>query len=579
MPSSRLAGPSKLQPLALALARHVRPGMHLCFASTPSRSNAAIRELARLFRGQRPELTLAATGFHSLAHLLGLRRLGRRYIGCFFGDNYPTPRANRLYAELQREGVELEHWSLWSYVSALAAGAFGHPYALTRSLAGTSLGAALAARGKLLELPDPADPGRQLALVKALVPDITFVHAPLGDSQGNLAFSPPYGEGFHGALAARSGVIATVERIVPSELLQSMPQLRPLPAHRVLAVCEEPFGAHPQPLHVSAPELRQHEPGYDDDYAAYRQWRSFSEDAGRFAEVVEQVLEAADGGAAYRAWVGASRLEALRAPARSSAVAAVAAMTEAELEPADELVLLAGRALARRVQEGGYRALLAGIGQSFAACRLAKLLLGQRGAEVELMVETGFCDIDVADADPFLLSRSNVASAARLTSIDSVLGALCCGGAAQCLGVIGAAEVDVEGNVNSTALGGELLVGGGGAPDIAACASEVMVLTRAEPRRLVKKVEYCTSLGLNVRCIVTEACVFERSGPGEPWIVREIVASRADTLKALLSNSGFRFAIPGPPPLAPPAAAHELALLSSLRRREPGARASEVSLG
>lgn len=568
MPSPRPAGPSKLRPLGLALGEHVRPGMHLCFASTPSRSNAAIRELARLFRGQRPELTLAATGFHSLAHLLGLQRLGRRYLGCFFGDNYPTPRANPLYAQLVRDGAELEHWSLWSYVSALSAGAFGQPYAFTRSLAGTSLGAALAARGKLLEMPDPADPERQLALVKALLPDITFLHAPLGDAQGNLAFSPPYGEGFHGALAARKGVIATVERIVPTELLLGVPHLRPLPAHRVLAVCEEPFGAHPQPLHVSAPELRVHEPGYADDYAAYRQWRSFAEDAPRFAEFVEQVLNAPEGGTAYRSWVGGARLEALRTPPRLPAPKPAALASAAELEPTDELVLLAGRALARRIQEGAHRSILAGIGQAFAACRLAKLLLGERGAAVELMVETGFCDIDVAEADPFLLSRSNVASAARLTSIDSVLGALCCGGSARCLGVIGAAEVDVEGNVNSTSLAGELLVGGGGAPDIAACASEVMVLTRADPRRLVKKVEYCTSRGLNVRTIVTEACVFERSGLGEPWVVREIVAARADTFKALLSTSGFRFAMPGPPRLAPPVEAHELELLASLRLRE-----------
>jgi acyl CoA:acetate/3-ketoacid CoA transferase alpha subunit/acyl CoA:acetate/3-ketoacid CoA transferase beta subunit len=514
--------------------------------------------------------------------LLGLRRLGRRYLGCFFGDNYPTPRANRLYAELEREGADLEHWSLWSYVSALSAGAFGHPYALTRSLAGTSLGAALAARGKLFEVPDPADPERQLALVKALVPDITFVHAPLGDAQGNLAFSPPYGEGFHGALAARRGVIATVERIVPTEVLDGVPHLRPLPAHRVLAVCEEPFGAHPQPLHVSAPELRVHEAGYGDDYGAYRQWRGFSEDAPRFAEFVEQVLNAADGGTAYRAWVGASRLEAQRtlSPPRSAALISATRSSPSELEPTDALVLLAGRALARRIQEGGHRSLLAGIGQAFAACRLAKLLLAERGAAVELMVETGFCDIDVAEADPFLLSRRNLASAARLTSIDSVLGALCCGGAARCLGVIGAAEVDVEGNVNSTSLAGELLVGGGGAPDIAACASEVMVLTRADPRRLVKKVEYCTSRGSNVRCIVTDVCVFERSGLGEPWIVREIVASRADTFKALLSTSSFRFAIPGPPPLAPPAEPHELELLASLRLPEPARpRTGEVRHG
>jgi acyl CoA:acetate/3-ketoacid CoA transferase beta subunit len=197
---------------------------------------------------------------------------------------------------------------------------------------------------------------------------------------------------------------------------------------------------------------------------------------------------------------------------------------------------------------------------------LAKLLLDERGLDVELMVETGFSGIDVEHADPFLLARSNVASATRLTSIESVLGALCCGGSSACIGVIGAAEVDVEGNVNSTLLGGERWVGGGGAPDIAACAREVMVLTRADSKRLVRKVEYCTSRGLNVRTIVTEACVFERSGPGEPWIVREILASRAESLKLLLQSSEFRFAIPGPPPLAPAVDARELALMAQLRR-------------
>ncbi len=562
----RQAASRKLLPLSDAIARFVEPGMQLCFASTPSRSNAAVRELARRFRGQRPDFVLMATGFHSLLHWLGALRLGRRYVGCFFGDNYPTPRANRLYGQLLKEGYELEHWSLWSYVSALAAGAFGHPYAITRSLPGTSIGQALAAQGKLVEVTDPAGAGRRIALVQALSPDITFLHAPLGDDQGNLAFSAPFGEGFYSALAAKTGVIATVERIVPAEVLRSLPHLVPLPAHRLLAVCEEPFGAHPQPLHVAPRELCEHEPGYADDFAAYRQWRALAEDRVALAQLEEQVLQAPDAGIAYRELVGSKRLAGLRDAAPSSAASRQPAQLASDLDSGDELVLLAGRALARRVAEGGFRALLAGIGQSFAACRLAKLLLDQQGVDVELMVETGFSGIDVEHADPFLLSRSNVASAARLTSIDSVLGALCCGGNNACIGVIGAAEVDVDGNVNSTSLAGELLVGGGGAPDIAACAREVMVLTRADPKRLVRKVEYCTSRGQSVRTIVTEACVFERSGPGEPWIVREILASRAESLKQLLQSSEFRFAIPGPPPLAPAVDARELALLAQLRR-------------
>jgi acyl CoA:acetate/3-ketoacid CoA transferase alpha subunit len=568
---------SKLLSLSDALSGFVKPGMQLCFASTPSRSNAAIRELARLFRGTDPRFTLISTGFHSQLHLLGALRLGARYVGCFFGDNYPTPRPNRLYGELLAEGFAIEQWSLWSYVSALAAAAFGHPYAITRSLAGTSLGQALAEQGRLFELPDPAGGATHLTVVRPISPDITFLHAPLGDAHGNVVFSPPYGEGFYSALAAKRGVIVTVERVVPSDLLGTLPHFRALPAHRVLAVCEEPFGAHPQPLHVAPAELRAIEPGYADDYAGYQAWRSIAQDPAALTHYSEQVLDAPNGAAAYLELVGRARLCALRrAP---SSLPPPPALEAGALEAADEMVLLAGRALARRVTEGGHSAILAGIGHAFSACRLAKLLLGEPGEGVELMVETGFAGVDPEAAHPFLLSAQNLACASRLASVDQMLGALCCGGVTASIGVIGAAEVDVEGDVNSSFVDGELLVGAGGAPDIAACAREVMVLTRADPRRLVRKVQYVTSRGQSVRTIVTEACVFERSGPGDPWLVRDVVPARAAALKQLLQGSGFRFVMPGPPRGAPPATPRELELLALLRVATRKPKPAEVARG
>lgn len=565
---------SKLRSLQEALSGLVEPGMHLCFASTPSRSNAAIRGLARLFRGRNPDFTLSATGFHSQLHLLGALRLGRRYQGCFFGDNYPTPRPNRLYSELIAEGYGIEHWPLWSYVSALAAGAFGHPYALTRSLAGTSVGAALAEHGKAFEAPDPEDGARKLTLVRALRPDITFLHAPLGDVHGNVAFSPPYGEGFYGALAAKRGAIVTVERVVSSDVLATLPHFQSLPAHRVLAICEEPFGAHPQPLHVAPAELRAFEPGYGDDYSGYGVWRNIGQDRAALDDYVGRVLDADDGAAAYLDFVGSARLVALRRS--SSSLPPAPPLAPSALSASDDLVLLAGRALARRVSQARHSAILAGIGQSFAACRLAKLLMGEGGAGVELMVETGFAGVDPSAAHPFLLSAENIAHAARLSSVDHMLGALCCGGVSSTIGVIGAAEIDVEGNVNSSFIDGELLVGPGGAPDIAACAREVMVLTRADPRRLVRNVQYITSRGENVRTIVTEACVFERSGPAEPWLVRDVVPSRASALGELLRQSGFRFAMAGPPPAAAAPTARELEVLARLRGPQRG---NEVTHG
>ncbi len=116
-------------------------------------------------------------------------------------------------------------------------------------------------------------------------------------------------------------------------------------------------------------------------------------------------------------------------------------------------------------------------------------------------------------------------------------------------------------------------------PDIAACARELMLLTRADPRRLVRKVQYVTSLGHNLRTIVTEACVFERSGVGEPWLVRDVVPARAAALKELLQGGGFRFAMPGPPATAPAPSAFELALLGRLRPAALGPERREVPVG
>ncbi|HEY0464155.1 MAG TPA: CoA-transferase [Polyangiaceae bacterium] len=511
-------------PLDEAIARHVRRGMHLNFASTPSRSNAAIRELCRQFRGRAPGFELSATGFHSLAHLLVKLQLGRRYIACFFGDNYPSPRANQLYRTALGRGDELEHWSLWSYVSALRAGALGHPYAVTNSLSGTSLGEALSRAGKFREIPDPADAAKRVGLVSAIVPDLTFVHAVAADAAGNVLFAPPLSEGLHGALAARKGVIATVECVLDATEIAAFPELIALPSQRILAVCEEPFGAHPQPMHFApaTPRVRT----YRDDYEHYELWRRLADGSQSFADF-ERVLDAEHGGRAYREFVGEARLlglqtQAGRARPQASPKPLVVPLGR-ELTAADRLILLAARAIAKSVSARGHLSILAGLGQSFTAVRLAKLILGeQANGAPEVMVETGFAGMDVELARGFLLSQENVATAQRLGSVESMLGALTCGANNRCLGVIGAAQVDVAGNVNSTFAAGEFLVGSGGASDIAASAAEVMVLAPCDARRLLRQVEYVTSPGHSVLTVVTDRCTLERVSRAAPWRVTEL---------------------------------------------------------
>jgi acyl CoA:acetate/3-ketoacid CoA transferase alpha subunit len=544
---------SVVMPLAQAVRRFVRPGQHLHFASTPSRSNASVREVARAFLGTRPGFTIGSTGFHSMAHALPLLRLADRLVGCFFGDHYPAPRPNALYSRAAAAGVALEQWSLWSLVSSLRAGAQGDRWAFNRSLAGTTIAAELASAGLYREVADPAEPGRRVGLLAAMRPDLTFVHGAAADEDGHVILSGPLSEGVWSALAARQGIIVTVERIAPTAWTREHPDLIVLPPHRVLAVCEEPFGAHPQPFH-SAPAMGI--PSYRDDFEHYERWRRLTGDEAGFGAFVGSVLEAGgDGGAAYRSWVGREHLDRLvvaptrrghgrawtpippgtarsgelpaspLARAAASAADAAARATRAvraptapagidDLAAVERLIVAGARRLAARAQAIGARVLLAGIGHAFFAARLAQHRLAAAGHPIRVMVETGIYDLDCGpDGHGYLLAYDNIAHARRLTSIDDILGVLGCGADNRCIAVLGAAQIDRRGNLNSTRLAdGRILVGSGGACDIAAGVDEVVVMTRLGPGRLVDRVDYLTSPGRAVRTVVTDRGVLTRRG-------------------------------------------------------------------
>ena len=556
------ASPSVYRRLSEAVGELVRPGMHLHFASTPSRSNAAVRAVARAFRGSDPRFTLSTSGFHSTAHLLAVLRLGARYLACFFGDNYPAPRPNPLYSLVAAEGAVLEHWSLLTYVSALRAGALGHEWAVTGSLAGTTLGADLHARGRFVELPDPARPGQRIGLVRAIRPDLTFLHAAIADEHGNVFSAAPRGEGAWSAMAAREGVVVTVEQRVAGDLSRRHPDLVLVPPHRIRAICVEAFGAHPQPLYASALAER----GYSDHFEHYEMWRDLAADPETYAATIEQLIgEPDDGGARYRSFAGTRRLARLATPVRGismrSGVPAplphlrgadgstrLASATPPPAPALDRLVFTATRQIVARVQAAGHKTVLAGIGQGFLAARLARALLARAERDVAVLVETGLYDIDCGPAaSPFLLAWENIAGARRLTDIEDVLGAVTCGSGNDCLGVLGAAQIDRHGRLNSTRLaGGRWLVGSGGAADVAASAAEVIAVIQAAPGRLVDEVDYVTSPGVKVRSVVTDLGVLERGGPGDDWRVTQLVPppgeSPLDTFALLREMCPWRFA-------------------------------------
>src|SRR5580692_11546084 len=202
-----------------------------------SRWTAAARELARQFWGSDPGFTLGMTSLGALSAPFFEGGLVRKVVTAYSGNSFPTYTPNPIFRQAYESGVvEVEHWSILTLSQRLEAAARGLPAAVTGSLVGSSM----AENDAFAVVDSPFGP---LGLLEPLVPDVALVHAAAADPAGNLAFSEPLLDGVWGAWAARRGVVATVEKVVDD--LDGLGHRVRIPAHRVLAVVEAPYGAHP----------------------------------------------------------------------------------------------------------------------------------------------------------------------------------------------------------------------------------------------------------------------------------------------------------------------------------------------
>jgi glutaconate CoA-transferase subunit B len=83
------------------------------------------------------------------------------------------------------------------------------------------------------------------------------------------------------------------------------------------------------------------------------------------------------------------------------------------------------------------------------------------------------------------------------------------------VGFLGAAELDRRGDINTTVIGPYdaprvRLPGAGGAPEIARSSGRVVVILRHNPRALVERVGFRTSLGDRVATVITDIGVLTR---------------------------------------------------------------------
>ncbi len=418
-------------PLSDAVERHVRPGDAVHVMLGHSRWTAAARELARQQWGTDAGLTLIMTSLGALSALFFRGGMVRRVVTAYSGNSFPSYAPNPIFQHGYQSGdVEVEHWSILTLGQRLEAAARGLPAVVTGSLAGSDM----AANDAFTTVDSPFG---AVGLVAPLAPDVALLHAAVADREGNLAVSEPLLEGVWGAWAARRGVVATVEAIVDD--LDGLGHRVRIPAHRVLAVAETPFGAHPGGCYAPGLPVA----GYGEDIpfwidaaAAARQ------DFDAWAR--EHVLAPPDHGA-YLRRLGDDRLIGLRLLADPESWRSDA---DAHPVPVDEPVSdwevaasLGAREVLRTVTEYRADAVLAGAGVANLAAWAAVARARAAGGSVQLTAELGLWGYTPTPADPYIFNHRVFPGTSLLADASTVLGMVVGGPGTITVGCLGAAEV------------------------------------------------------------------------------------------------------------------------------------------
>jgi glutaconate CoA-transferase subunit A len=186
-------------------------------------------------------------------------------------------------------------------LTQLRAAEMGVPFLPVRGIRGTDIQTLHPEYG---ELTCPFT-GETLVVVPPLRPDVVLLHAPLGDAAGNLHLDQPYVLDERFAMAAEA-VVATVERLTSTADVVAAGIT--IPAHRVAAVAEVPFGAHPSSCYPAYPYDRAH-------LAAYVGQAATADGAAAYVD--RYVLATDEEG--YRREVGEQRLADLRCWSASEA--------------------------------------------------------------------------------------------------------------------------------------------------------------------------------------------------------------------------------------------------------------------
>ena len=155
--------------------------------------------------------------------------------------------AGSMVERYQRAGkLQVEDYTNFTYNARLAAGAYG--YSFMPVLPAIMDSDVFKVRGfmgkKKFDVVQCPFTGRDIPVVPAANPDVCLLHVQRADKYGNAQHWGGLGSTVHACLASKT-IIVSCEEIVDWDVIKSSPHHTIVPAFRVSAVIEEPYGCHP----------------------------------------------------------------------------------------------------------------------------------------------------------------------------------------------------------------------------------------------------------------------------------------------------------------------------------------------
>ena len=500
-------GEDKVISLEEAVRRHVRPGMtiHMC-----REANATCSEIMRQFHGKKPGFTFVLGAANNYVLNLIHANLATKLIFGVATRMHAAGPVPALQLAHQQKRVEIENWSLLTLQQRLMAASMGVAFMPTRSLLGTGLAKDNAAAFQQID--DPFGSGQKVGAVKALDVDLSIIHGCVADRYGNTLVGAPYEDTTWGPKASKNGVLVTVEKIVPTSFIREHAGLVRLPGYMVASVSVVPFGAHP--FGLVNPGIKGYD-GYVADQDFIASCKASIENPDLLDAWIREWMLDCGSQQGYLHKLGEDRLRKLKeksAPGYwlQELKSISAPLSEDEAFTTNEsMIVIGARKIKETIKKRGYRTLLAGMGAAGLSAWLAQIWLRKEGYGLDLIVGSGQMGYTPLPTTSVMQNSSQVYTCKMFTDIAESYYTVVGGQNNKCMAVLGAAQIDKNGNINMSWVGGRLFTGPGGAAD-SVNSREVLVIARQSKNRFLETVPYISVVGDRTKTLVTNLGIFEK---------------------------------------------------------------------